>query len=143
MLATPSARLARYSRLVSLLSGLRPEAPRPVAEARKRPRLSDDEYADELRGIVDRCRELGCQTLLMVWPLRRQMADGSTLVKQAVMRDVAHETGMPLLDLVPAFRAKGGARLFADVVHANAAGNRLIADQLEPLLRQELGRRER
>jgi hypothetical protein len=35
-----------------------------------------------------------------------------------------------LVDLVPAFRAHGGKRLFADVIHADAEGCRVVADTL-------------
>jgi hypothetical protein len=97
------------------------------------------EYENELRRIAERCRAPDCRVVFLVWPLRWQMDDGPEIAKQEVVRELAAELGAGLVDLVPVFRARGGARLFADVVHADEEGHRRVADELEPVLRRLLG----
>ena len=131
------SQLARHSRLAYLLSKFKP-ARRTAARA-IRPRLSDHEYSQQLRQMVARCQEAGSQPILMVWPMRQQMKNSATMVKQDVVRYVGSQLGIPVVDLLPPFRAAGDEQLFVDMVHASAAGNRLVADQLEPVLRHQLG----
>jgi lysophospholipase L1-like esterase len=138
-LARDNARWIRRSRLVTILTSLKPRAkaaPARVGEA-ARPRLTDEEYADELRGIVARCRAMGSEPILMVWPMLQQMVTGEQFGKQEVMRRIAEDEDVSLIDLVPLFRSQQ-APVFADVVHANAAGHRLVADRLEPAIESVL-----
>lgn len=122
-------RLIRTSRFAFLLAQLKPTW---ATEHRKtRARLTDSEYEMELRSILDRCRELRSQPILLVWPLRAQMHKMASISKQEVVKRIASVHNVPVVDLVPEFRDNGGARLFADVVHANAEGHELVARLLE------------
>jgi len=130
--------LASRSRLVSMLMGLRAHTPQDDSGApSNRPRLDDAEYAAELRRIVARVRSQGGEAVLVAWPLARQMANDRVTRKQLVMRNLARQLDAPFVDLLPHFRARGRA-LYADAVHANVAGNRIVADQLEATLRRLL-----
>ncbi len=132
--------LLRHSSLVQMLTVLRGSgtAPRP-GTVQRRPRLTDAEYASELGRIVDRVRSLGAEAILVAWPIARQMANDRVTRKQIVMHKVAKAKGVPFVDLVPHFRMQEPP-VFVDAVHANAAGNRLVADLLEPEVRALLSR---
>ncbi len=132
--------LIARSRLLQFMMRLRgaAEPPSDAAPAR-RPRLDDAEYASELIRIVEAVRARDAEALLVAWPLARQMPNDRVTRKQVIMGNVARELGVPFVDLVPHFRAQS-TPVFADAVHANAAGNRLVADVLEPELRKLLER---
>jgi lysophospholipase L1-like esterase len=128
-------RMIRRFRLLTMMAELLPAATTGSVEERlDRPRLTDREYETELRRIIAICRERGSVPILVVWAMRWQMYDDEVLGKQRVMRRVAAEQGVPLIDLLPALRSRGAERLFADVVHLNEGGNVLVADLLEPFL---------
>ncbi|MDP6978027.1 MAG: GDSL-type esterase/lipase family protein [Myxococcota bacterium] len=132
--------LLRHSSLVQMLVALRgPGAALEPGTAHRRPRLNDAEYASELGQIVDHARSLGAEVILMAWPIARQMANDRVTRKQIVMSRVAKAKGVPFVDLIPHFR-KQEAPMFVDAVHANVAGNRLVADLLEPEIRGLLSR---
>jgi len=132
-------RLIEYSRLLTFLASFKPRASFSAKRGQpERPRLTDSEYAAELRRIVDRCRELNSDPVLLVWPMRQQMSIDQPIVKQQVMRRVASEEDVRLIDLVPLFRSQDKP-MFADVVHANAAGHRVIAEELESVFEGLLG----
>ena len=86
-------------------------------------------------------------TVLILFPLEFQVLDESyPTVAQEVLSDKAAESGLPVLDLLPAFRQAceqkpGGAcqledrYLFADVwMHPSAYGHKLTAVELEAFL---------
>lgn len=130
--------LTRNSRFALLVAGLKP-APHPVRpRAKTRPRLTDREYSRELKMIVQLCRAQGSQPVFLLWPLRSQMYDDSVYPKQEIVKYLGKSDDIPVIDLLSEFRENGGASLFADVVHANKDGNKLIADELEPVIRRLL-----
>lgn len=98
------------------------------------PRVSVDDFADNLRAMVALCRQHGCEPVLVVWPDQRQLVDEPTWRPpyQEAMRDVAEAEGVRCLDLVPLFEEAGdwAVRRFIpyDVVHVDRAGNRFVAD---------------
>ena len=142
VLDSVAARLARHSRFAAAFSTLKGQRVTAADKAR-RPRLTDEEYFDELEKIVERCGQLGSRTIFLIWPQRRQMPSGAAITKQDVMRYVAKQHGIPVVDLVPAFQQNGDVELFVDVVHANAAGHQLVAKAIEPVLRELVGASER
>ncbi|MCA8953824.1 MAG: SGNH/GDSL hydrolase family protein [Planctomycetes bacterium] len=141
--------LARHSRLFQLLAALVRGTPDPAADSPQAPqvrreRLSDREYEVELRAIVRRCATLGSTPILVVWPLRSQIGGGdgdrAARRKQEVVRRLAGELELPLVDLVATFRGAAASGLFLDVVHANERGHALVAGAIEPVLRPILSR---
>ena len=62
------------------------------------------------------------------------MRDATPFAYHDAMRSLSVSAGVPLVDLVPLFRAGGAEALFADVVHANARGNRLAAKAISGAL---------
>jgi lysophospholipase L1-like esterase len=122
-------RLRIFDVLAGVFSRSRVDAPVRLGPV-KRPRLTDEEYAREIRSIVQWCRDHGSQPVLLAWPYAVQMESPIVKSKQAVLARLADTESIAIVDLVPAFRAHGGARLFADVVHANAEGCRVVADTL-------------
>jgi lysophospholipase L1-like esterase len=136
--------LAGNSRLVAVLGGLLRRAPAEpdAAPGARRPRLTDEEFAAQLRAIETWCRDRRAVPVLLVWPVRGQLQRDEPMLKQAVVRQVAAANHVRVVDLVPAFRAQGGPGAFLDVVHASRAGHILVADMLEPVLREALAGRE-
>ncbi len=97
------------------------------------PRVSLDDFADNLRAMIDLCRQHDCEVVLIVWPDQRQLQNQPTwrLPYQAATRQVADEAGVEIVDLVPPFELAGhwGVERFLprDVIHVDRAGNRLVA----------------
>lgn len=137
--------ITRHSRLLSVLGGLlqRPEAAAEAESGEARPRLTDEEFAAEIRAIAAWCRERRAEPILLVWPMRAQLQRDELLPKQRVLLDVAASDRLRVVNLVPVFRAFGGPAAFVDVVHASAAGNAMVADMLEPVLEEALAAHSR
>lgn len=134
--------VTRNSRLLAVMGGLlqRP-AQAPSREAGElRPRLTDDEFAAKVREIIGWCRERRAVPILLVWPLRAQLQRDGLLPKQRVLLQVAAAENVRAVNLVPVFRAFGGPAAFVDIVHASGAGNAIVADMLEPALKEALAR---
>jgi lysophospholipase L1-like esterase len=130
----------RRSALMTLLGGLLrgPGTKGPsgttAAAGPQRPRLTDEEFAREIRGIVEWGRSVGATTVAMLWPYRSQMSQPDWAPKQRVLIQMARAEGLPLVNLLPGFREHHGQPLFIDVVHASAAGHVVVADVLQPML---------
>ncbi len=97
------------------------------------PRVSLDDFADNLRAMIDLCRQHESEVVLIVWPDQRQLLNQPTwrLPYQEATRQVAEETDVACVDLVPPFEQAGrwGVDRFLarDVIHVDRAGNRLVA----------------
>lgn len=108
-------------------------------EERWTPRVSVEDFSANLKAMVDECRDHDCQPVLIVWPDQRQLLQQPTWRPpyQVAMRQVAEETGVPCLDLVPQFEELGewGIDRFIpnDVVHLDRAGNRFVAEAVARL----------
>jgi lysophospholipase L1-like esterase len=127
------------SRFADLLRVVLPsrEATEPT---NPRPRLTDDEFEQQLRAMVRWCRAHDAEPVLMIWPTVAQMVEGGGSSKQEIAARVAGNEGVRLVDPVHAFRSHGGVTLFRDAVHANAAGCRRAAAVLSPVLSDALER---
>jgi lysophospholipase L1-like esterase len=132
-----------HSRALTLLGNLMPRhaSAAPPSSAPRRPRLSDDEFAGEIRAIVAWCRARRAVPVLMVWPFRVQVMRDDLNSKQQALLRLADAEGLKVVNLIPVFRARGGRDLFADVIHASPAGHAVVADALEPVLRELLASR--
>lgn len=112
------------------------------------PRVSLDDFADNLRAMIAMCREHDSEIVLIVWPDQRQLLNEPTwrLPYQEATRQVAEETGAACVDLVPLFEQAGrwGVERFLprDVIHVDDAGNRLVAKAIAPHVRALLMRSE-
>jgi lysophospholipase L1-like esterase len=118
------------SRFVQFLASLLPERRGPPAHGSApsgRPRLTPEEFAGELRGIVRLSRSAGALPVLVVWPARYHLQGIRIPPHTDVIRTVAAAEGAPLVDLFTVFPREGGIALYADAVHTNAAGNRAVA----------------
>jgi hypothetical protein len=58
-----------------------------------------------MRGIVERTRSWGAEPILMVWPSRPQMTEARVVEHQEMIRSLAREQKVRLVDLIPAFQA--------------------------------------
>jgi lysophospholipase L1-like esterase len=125
--------------LASLLPRLAPAAPNP-GQAR-RPRLSDDEFVAEVRAVAEWCRARHAEPVLVLWPYRVQLARNDMSPKQRALLRIAANENLRLVNLIPFVRAQGGESLFLDIIHASAAGHEVVANALEPVLRQALAAR--
>lgn len=105
------------------------------------PRVSLDDFADNLRAMIAMCREYDSDVVLIVWPDQRQLLNQPTwrLPYQEATRQVAEESNVVCVDLVPSFELAGrwGVARFLphDVIHVDRAGNRLVAKAIAPHVR--------
>ena len=105
------------------------------------PRVSLDDFADNLRAMIDLCRKHDSEVVLIVWPDQRQLLNQPTwrLPYQEATRQVAEESGIACVDLVPPFELSGrwGIDRFlpGDVIHIDRAGNRLVAKAVAAQIR--------
>ena len=104
------------------------------------PRVSLDDFANNLQSMIAACRQHDCEPMLIVWPDQRQLLDQPTwrLPYQAAMREVASVSKVQCIDLVPVFESTGlwGIERFIprDVIHVDRAGNRLVSQVVEPFV---------
>ena len=130
-----------------------------VSRAAKRPepdadnyvlRVPPDEYRQNLTTLVREIRAAGAEPILLTAPrgpvltpilvAHRQVArieDAYRLHEEycGITREVARETGAPLLDLARIFEEQQAAALFSDDgIHQNKDGRRLIAAEIYKLL---------
>lgn len=110
------------------------------------PRVSLDDFADNLRAMIAMCHEHDSEVVLIVWPDQRQLLNQPTwrLPYQEATRQVAEQAGVVCVDLVPSFELAGrwGVDRFLprDVIHVDRAGNRLVAKAVAPHVRKLLQR---
>lgn len=126
--AEQSGEFSRY-RIIRLLRRATPGT---------RPRLTEEEFAEQIRQMLRWCRERGSKPILQIWPAKQQMSTADEIDRQQVLRKIAREDGVPMVDLVPVFRQRRGAVLFVDGVHATKEGYALVAETLCKVLRQVL-----
>lgn len=130
--------LLSRSRLVQLLASLLPVRPRAAATGAPtaRPRLTPEEFGEELRSMIRASRSEGARPLLVLWPARYHLQGIRVPPHLDVIRRTAAEEGTPLIDLLELFSRGGGAALYADAVHANAAGHRAVAEAVAQTIRE-------
>ena len=111
----------------------------PVTEWR--PRVNLQEFAENLQQMVGICRAQKIPLVLLVWPDYFQVQGRLTIRNryQHVIRQTAlQHQGVHCIDLLPVFRGlyptSLGFYLDRDIIHINAAGNRVVANTLEQLL---------
>jgi lysophospholipase L1-like esterase len=102
-------------------------------EADWEPRVNLDDFAGNLRAMAELCRRRQAQLVLVVWPDREQLVSATSLREpyQAVIREVAEEFELPVVDLVTSFRQRSWESpdyyLANDIIHVGRRGNRVAA----------------
>ena len=105
----------------------------------KRPRLTDEEFVEQIRAIIRRCRRIGATPVLAVWPLHAQLSREGMTAKQVALVRAAQIEQAALVNLVVAFRAHSDTPgLMIDVVHAGPPGCVLAAQTLTPVIEEAL-----
>lgn len=103
-----------------------------------RPRLNDEEFAAEIRKMIDWCRGHGSRPIIQVWPTQKQTLESIDIDRQVQLRQIASAENVAVVDLVPVVRKTADPTLFADNIHMRQAGYRLVAETLAPVVRDEL-----
>ena len=107
-----------------------------------------------LRGMYDRLADEvssdGAQLVIAVLPLAYQMDAGYPFLPQSLIAQYCEERSLLCLDLLPAFRERGGEALFLgeqlgynDIWHLSDRGHDVVAGELRAFLEQHdlIGRR--
>ena len=102
-----------------------------------RPRLNDEEFAGEIRAMVEWCRSRGAIPIVQVWPHQSQALEDRPIERQQALRRVGKELGVIVVDLVPRFRSQ--PVLFVDSIHLTKQGYARAAETLVPVLAKALG----
>jgi lysophospholipase L1-like esterase len=103
-----------------------------------RPRLNEREFEQEIRSMIRWCRQHGAVPILQVWAARRQLDTPDQVDRQQILRRIAAQEEVLVVDLVPPVRARGEASLFTDTIHMSKTGHELVAATLEPVLERAL-----
>jgi lysophospholipase L1-like esterase len=103
-----------------------------------RPRLNDREFEQEIRNILRWCRQHGAVPILQVWAARRQLETPEQIDRQQILRRIAVQEEVLIVDLVPPVRAHAGSSLFTDTIHMSKEGHALVAETLQPVLERVL-----
>jgi len=112
------------------------------------PRVTKDDFRATLTGIVERIREAGITPVLMTSPPMTEVYWGADLpayrnnginflvaAYAQVVREIAAQSGIALVDVYQAFSEQEGAlEFFPDGLHPDPRGHRLIADRLMAVL---------
>lgn len=110
------------------------------------PRTSPDRFREDLRAMHKAAAELGATTVFVALPAPVDFAEAPpperVLQFREIIREVAAETGAPLVDGPAEFRARGGRiSYFLDQVHPAAEGHQLLGEALADLLKDTLSKR--
>ena len=95
--------------------------------------------ARAIHDMVGMARRSGAKVIMAHQPDRDETADtppeGAEALKQAAKRE-----GMPLIEFGPSFAAarRGGTEVYADFIHPNAAGQRVMLGLLKPAIQEVL-----
>lgn len=116
-----------------------PQVGAPDTQTGLYPRVDPDEYADNLRQLIDLSRDAGAATLLLMLPSQADLLPIRPRADYQPWRDamaaVAQETDTPLArgpDRFSGLAALDG--LFLDPVHPSATGARFLASLLDETL---------
>jgi lysophospholipase L1-like esterase len=91
---------------------------------------------DSLRGLGAAAREHHLPLVIAIIPDGDQFGDPPPArVPQERVMAICREAGLDCIDLYPAFAAAGGSDLYLDIMHPNAAGQKIIARALADRLR--------
>jgi lysophospholipase L1-like esterase len=94
--------------------------------------------ADSLHGLGALAREHGLRLVIAIIPDGDQFGDPPpSLVPQQKVLAICRDAGLDCIDLYPAFAAAGGSDLYQDIMHPNAAGQKVIAHALADRLSSE------
>lgn len=97
-----------------------------------------ERFESILREYVRVTHEHGIRLVFLQEPLAGDMRFLWKDEFRAVVRKVAAEIGAPVVDPTAAQLANGGAKLFVDHIHPNAAGHRVTAKELAPVVAEVL-----
>lgn len=110
-----------------------------------RPRVNQREFVCNLEDMISCCRKNGTHLLLIAWPDYFQVQGRITVrdrYQELIRRTADRHDNVRCLDLLPVFRERYptclGYYLKQDIIHVNAAGNRLVADTIRQLLSEIL-----
>lgn len=139
-IAAPLAALCDASRLCTLLAES-VEAGRSSDEMVAALKPHDDPPDSEMAWLealyVRMAREVrsaGGELAVVVFPYQSQLQPGGADVVQAKLRALGARAGLPVIDLLPAFRRAAGASdaapLFLDMWHPSVRGHSVASDEL-------------
>jgi lysophospholipase L1-like esterase len=110
-------------------------------------------YRANLSALIGTCRENRIPLMFMVWPLLPQVYPyaeqerlrlvpaleycRSRIRNQSILREVARDAGIPLVDPLPAMSAARDRPIYFAVIHARPEGLEIIARVLAEAVRQD------
>jgi lysophospholipase L1-like esterase len=99
----------------------------------------DRVFREAIRSLCLSAKSNGVQPVLLHLPTVNDLGPTNESHVLRVKREVAHQTGAPLVDLTPQLSPQGKALyLEADPVHLNAQGNMIVAERLIQILTNHL-----
>ena len=102
-------------------------------------RVPPDDFRENLRDMVTRTLEAGAIPILLSPPFSTLMLEDHEIAPEyrAVLAEMAHESGIPFVDLQPHFQQhEERAIYFPDGFHFEPLGHRVAAEQIRRLVGQ-------
>ena len=91
----------------------------------------------EFKRLADFCAAHGMKAAVVVFPVYLQVkSEAADSYPQERVRAIAEKLGLPVLDLLPALRARRDGKLFYDQCHLTALGADIAALELARFLRE-------
>ncbi len=103
----------------------------------KEPRVTPEEFEENLRAIHEVCAARGVPVIFLIWPYRNQVrkGDAQLIVYQPLIARVGSETGSPVISLIEPF-IEAAEEPLLDHIHASPAGCAVVAKTIASLLEQ-------
>ena len=96
------------------------------------------EYRDYLESIIDLARRNNIKPVLLTYPTYVEVYGNARFTYNQIVLEVARKKNCPVVDLVDAFKNANKEILFYDDVHPGPSGYKIIAQELEKVIHQEL-----
>ena len=120
----------------SVAGGGEPSMPEGSRGRSVRPRLTTDEFEENLRGIKQLCDDRGIRMVAVIWPFESQVRQNvrRLLDYQLITSQFCDRNQISNVNVVRAFQ-RSEEELFLDHIHATPAGCRVAAEEIAKLFR--------
>ena len=91
-----------------------------------------------MESIIDLARQNNIKPVLLTYPTYAEVYGNARFTYNQIVLEVARKKNCPVVDLVDAFKNANKEILFYDDVHPGPSGYKIIAQELEKVIYQEL-----
>lgn len=119
-------------------SRINPEDDLIIPEGKGIPRISPHDLEEIYKSILIHAHKTGCKVIVVSMPLRGRTGDFPGIREyREIMRKTAEENEAVFLDLLKEWNNSLSGSLFADDIHPNDRGHRIIAGRLSEMIQDK------